>query len=127
MGFAAQVTQRSGDGGIDAILTDADGRTIGVQVKRSANTISAEQIRAFLGALVNRGHAEGIFFTTSDFTSGAQREAQIATNRGYPIELVNGDAFYEAIGIRRLDSPHEVLHGLPNVYDTRRLWRIPLV
>jgi restriction system protein len=126
VGYHAVVTQRSGDGGIDVILRNHGGQTIGVQVKRQSDRISAEQIRSFVGAILNREHTEGIFVTTSSFTAAAQIEAAVATSRGYPIELVDAESFYEAIGIARLEDPISILPILPNVYETRRLWRIPL-
>ncbi len=36
--------------------------------------------------------------TTSDFTSVARVAAVTVTGKGYPIELVNAAAFYDALG-----------------------------
>jgi restriction system protein len=126
LGFQSRLTSRSGDGGIDVFLSDDDGQLVGVQVKRYRNKITAEQIRSFLGALVNRGVTEGIYVTTSDFQRGAKNEATVAAARGYRIELVDGETFLQTIGIARLEDPSPLLESIPDVYETRRLWRSPI-
>jgi restriction system protein len=123
IGFQSRVTGRSGDGGIDVVLTDSADKTIGVQVKRYQNRIEAREIREFAGALMLRGLTEGIFVTTSRFRSGAEEEATLAESRGLPIQLVDGEAFYDALGIVRWDADASCLPVLPSVYETRRLWR----
>lgn len=93
-GYSAQATGRTGDGGIDAVLCDRDGRSIGVQVKRYRGKIEAEQIREFTGALYLKGILRGIYVTTSTFTRGARETAAAAERANRPIELVDADRFY---------------------------------
>lgn len=88
-------TGRSGDGGIDGIITeDKLGLDrIYLQAKRygAGNAVTAEQIRAFLGALMGKGD-RGVFLTTSTFTSGAR-----AAVTGVParVVLIDGEELVE--------------------------------
>jgi restriction system protein len=96
LGYSARVTAYSGDDGIDVIL-DRGPETVGVQVKRYRDTIQVSQIRELVGALVINKITKGIFVTTSDYTSGAERTANLAAENGFAIELYNADHFYEAL------------------------------
>src|ERR1044072_2862351 len=96
-GFSAYVTSYQADGGIDAILEDAKGQMVGVQVKRYRNKIQVEQIRAFAGALILSGYTKGIFVTTSSYSSGALKAIAGYESRGLPIELVDAKRFYDAL------------------------------
>ncbi|HEY0349554.1 MAG TPA: restriction endonuclease, partial [Pyrinomonadaceae bacterium] len=71
LGYQTLLTSYRGDNGIDVFL-EKDGDIIGVQVKRTALAIEAEQIRALTGSLVLRGITRGCFVTTSRFRSGAK-------------------------------------------------------
>jgi Holliday junction resolvasome RuvABC ATP-dependent DNA helicase subunit len=91
MGFAAEMTKASGDGGID-IEAVLDGPIVGgrylVQCKRfSAETlVGSPTIREFYGAVVaDRKAVKGILITTSAFTAQARDFAA-----GLPIELIDG-------------------------------------
>ena len=97
IGYAARVTAYSGDDGIDVILDGPTGDTIGVQVKRYREKITVAQIRELTGALVINGLTRGIFVTTSDFQSGAQRTAALSLQHGVAIELVNAKRFFDAL------------------------------
>ena len=97
-GFHARVVGKSGDGGIDVVL-DGTSETIGIQVKRQRGRISAEQIRMLSGALLISGMTRGVFVTTSDFTAPAKRTAELSALRGIPIDLVNWERFYDALGL----------------------------
>jgi len=121
IGYVSETTVYTGDGGIDVVLGNGVER-VGVQVKRYRNAIEAEQIRSFLGAMVNRGYTKGIYVTTSRFRSGAQDEADTAAERGFPIELIDADKFYRALGIAQgtlTRSPDEWLHFVK--------WRLKVV
>jgi restriction system protein len=104
-GYVARVTGFTHDGGIDIILDGPDGRIIGVQVKRYKNSISAEQIRAFTGALILGGYTQGIFVTTSGFQPGAVRAAARSATIGVPVRLVNADRLYHALRLERVAVP----------------------
>jgi restriction system protein len=78
-GHRVRVTSYSCDNGIDSAVLEGPGDTlIGVQVKRYRNTIIAEQIRSFAGALVLGGITKGVLVTTSSCTTEAS-QLQIAT------------------------------------------------
>ncbi|WP_244155830.1 HTH domain-containing protein [Desulfofustis glycolicus] len=94
MGFEmVEVTKLSGDGGIDVrgtlVVGDVVRIKMAVQVKkwRIKNNIQApvvQQVRGSLGA-----HEQGLIITTSDFSSGAVKEA--AQSDKTPIALMNGE------------------------------------
>ncbi len=101
MGFEAQTTKASGDGGIDieAVLDRpiVGGRYL-FQCKRFAedNPVGSAAIREFYGALIaDRKAAKGVFITTSIFTPQARDFAQ-----GLSIELIDGEQ------LRRLLNEH---------------------
>jgi restriction system protein len=98
-GYEARVTARSGDDGIDVILDGPDDSVIGVQVKRYKGKINVEQIRSLAGALLLNGLTRGIFITTSSFQSGANSTAERFRLIGIPIELVDAEGFYDALGL----------------------------
>jgi hypothetical protein len=89
MGFQAELTEITGDGGID-IIASLDKPFIGgrylFQCKRYAdnNLVGAPEIRDFYGAVMADRAMKGIFITTSDFTTQAK---DFAAQSG--IELVN--------------------------------------
>jgi restriction system protein len=99
MGYNVRVTAYSGDDGIDVILDGPGNDVIGVQVKRYKGSIEVEQIRAFTGALVLGGLTKGIFVTTSRFQAGAVGTVDRLSRRGYRIELMDADRFYDALKI----------------------------
>lgn len=115
----AKVTKRSGDDGIDGIISsDRLGLdTIYVQAKRYAtdNIVGNNQIRDFMGALLQKGATKGVFITTSDFSDSAKRA--VRENRHQVIALINGQqltslmieynlgvSIEREIHIKRLDS-----------------------
>jgi restriction system protein len=94
MGFEmVEVSKLSGDGGIDVrgtlVIGDVVRIKMAVQVKKwkFKNNIQApvvQQVRGSLGV-----HEQGLIITTSDFSSGAVKEANQANKT--PIALMNGD------------------------------------
>jgi HJR/Mrr/RecB family endonuclease len=89
MGFQAELTATTGDGGIDLIAT-LDKPFIGgrylFQCKRysDGNMVGASEVRDFYGAVMADRAIKGIFITTSDFTNQAK---EFGTQSG--LELVN--------------------------------------
>jgi restriction endonuclease Mrr len=89
MGFKAELTAPTGDGGVDVVATldkpITGGRYL-IQCKRygSDNTIGAPAVRDFYGAVTADRAVKGIFITTSDFTVQARQFAEKAG-----VELVN--------------------------------------
>lgn len=82
----------SGDGGVDGIIReDRLGLdVIYLQAKRYTDTaINAEQLRAFAGALADKGARKGVFLTTSRFTRDAEDYAK--RQQQTRIVLIDGD------------------------------------
>lgn len=109
LGYDAVVTAYSGDGGIDVVL-EKDGRQLGVQVKCTKRSISVEQIRSFVGALVLKGATEGIYVTTSRFQSGGEGTADLAKIRGYRVKLMDAPKLYDALKLAQRTSPPNFAH-----------------
>jgi Holliday junction resolvasome RuvABC ATP-dependent DNA helicase subunit len=96
MGFRAEMTKASGDGGVDIVAT-LDRPIVGgkylFQCKRFApdNLVGAATVREFYGAVVaDREAVKGILITTSGFTPQAVEFA-----RTLPMELIPGDKLRE--------------------------------
>ena len=85
----------SGDQGIDAKLWNPWKVLVGVQSKFyiPSNTVSSEEMRNFLGSLVNQQIAYGYFVTTSTFTRDAQQVVDGASGRIRAIDGQNIDAY----------------------------------
>ena len=115
-----EVLGKSGDDGVDGIINqDALGlERIYIQAKRyqAENTISAEAMRGFAGALSMKQASKGLFVTTSSFTKGAVSAAEKVQHR---IILIDGQKLsqlmidYEigcslekTISIKKLDSDY---------------------
>lgn len=84
LGFeGVEVTEYSGDGGIDvrAILTVGGIRDVktAIQVKRWANNVSGRTVRELRGGL--GPHERGLIITLSNFTPDARREAAASDRR----------------------------------------------
>lgn len=131
LGYSAQVTGYSSDGGIDVILNNSDDNFIGVQVKRYKNKIKVEQIRSFIGALFINNYTNGIFVTTSDFQSGASKLAKSISDKTYSVELLNAKRFYEALKLSQVKSfsdeyPLNYLTNVPNLHPITSLHLNPL-
>jgi restriction system protein len=93
MGYGASRTDlqhvsRSGDGGIDGIISlDRLGlEKVFVQAKRWQNSVGPEAVQAFYGALEGRRATKGVFIATSSFTPGAIEFARLVEK----IVLIDG-------------------------------------
>ena len=113
MGFEdIEVTGRSKDGGIDVRGTLVVGEVVrirmAVQVKKWKRNIHApvvQQVRGSLGT-----HEQGLIITTSDFSSGARKEA--ARPNATPVALMNGEqlvALLVEYGMGVIRYPHEII------------------
>lgn len=84
---------RSGDGGIDGVIReDQLGLDrVYLQAKRyqPGNNVGGEAVRAFVGALVQRGAQKGVFITTSSFSAQAKAIPEQAGN--LRLVLIDGD------------------------------------
>lgn len=74
---AAEVTQKTGDEGIDGVINeDRLGLdVIYVQAKRWKSNVGRPEIQSFVGALAGKKATKGIFITTSDFHGNAREYA----------------------------------------------------
>lgn len=95
-GGAIDHTGKSGDGGLDGIVSQEPLGLdrIYVQAKRYAadNTVQAPAVREFVGALSVAQGERGVFLTTSTFSRGARDEAERVHKR---LELVDGERIAE--------------------------------
>ncbi len=104
-GFRTLLTPQSGDDGIDVLLYGPDDTTVGVQVKRYKNAITAEQIRAFTGALMLGDHVGGLYVTTEGYEPGARRTADRAWAKGTPIHLVDAESLLAVLRVAQRTVP----------------------
>ena len=93
MGYGAtradlQHVGRSGDGGIDGIISlDRLGlERVFVQAKRWQNSVGSEEVQRFYGALAGQRATKGVFITTSAFTA----QARTFANSIEKIVLIDG-------------------------------------
>jgi len=86
-----EVTQRSGDGGIDGYGTIRIGGLISFNVlfqsKRYKGNIGPDVVRDFRGAMIGRAD-KGLIITTGGFTREARKEA--TRDGAPPIDLIDG-------------------------------------
>ncbi len=125
LGYAARVTSYSKDNGIDVYLDGPGDCLVGVQVKRWRGKIKVEQIHSLAGALIVNGCTEGVFVTTSEFQSGARRNADIfKSEAGIPIELIDASRLYEALKIAtRVGIPSGSSPTAPwNAVKREKMW-----
>lgn len=92
MGFEEiEVTNKTGDGGIDVRGTLLVGEVIrtrmAVQVKRWRRNLQAPVVQQVRGSLA--AHEQGLIITTSDFSKGARKEAD--RKDATPVALMNGE------------------------------------
>ncbi len=114
----AEVTGKSGDGGIDGLIKeDKLGLDIiYVQAKRWQNPISGSEIQQFAGALQAKKARKGIFITTSQFQSSAMKFVQEIDTRiilidgakltELMIEYNVGVSLSKSILLKKLDSDY---------------------
>lgn len=78
-GTSVQVTQKSGDGGVDGLVREdrLGFDVVYYQAKRWKldATINAPEIQSFVGALIGKGSSKGLFITTAKFSQGARKYA----------------------------------------------------
>jgi restriction system protein len=88
MGYEAQLTKASHDGGVDIEAVNPQpivGGKVVVQCKRFSGTVGASVVRDLYGVVMAVRASKGILITTSDFSSDARSFAE-----GNQLELING-------------------------------------
>lgn len=105
MGFEAEATKASGDGGIDIIavshLPFVSGKYV-IQCKRYAGNVGEPVIRDLYGVVSAENANKGILMTTGGFTSSASAFAE-----GKQIELIDGnslDNLLQQFGLTYVDN-----------------------
>ena len=95
MGFSAETTKITGDGGIDIIAYNHEPLTKGkyvIQCKMQSASVGAPIVRELYGAMMSEHANKGILMTTSKFTLPAINFA-----RDKPLELIDGEQLVELI------------------------------
>lgn len=85
LGYKAKLTPKSGDGGVDVILTK-DNQRIAVQCKHHQKPVAPNDYRALVGCVAAKNFDSGIFVSLRGFTSGVTEEN--AGNKRIPIKLI---------------------------------------
>lgn len=105
MGFEAEATKASGDGGIDIVavshLPFVSGKYV-IQCKRYAGNVGEPVIRDLYGVVSAENANKGILMTTGGFTSSASAFAE-----GKQIELIDGnslDNLLQQFGLAYIDN-----------------------
>jgi restriction system protein len=109
-----QVTQYSGDGGIDGIIKeDKLGLdTIYIQAKRWENTVPVSAVRDFAGSLLSKKARKGVFITTSSFPQSAY---DYVRSIDPTIILIDGDQ------LTRMMIEYNVAVAKSKVYEIKRI------
>ena len=119
MGYGeGKVTGRSGDGGIDGIVSqDTLGlEKIYVQAKlRAGGQIGEPDIRNFSGSLDANGASRGVFITTSQFSPSAQQTANTISVGSKFIRLIDGEE------LAKLMIKYGVGVVTETIYEVKRL------
>jgi restriction system protein len=87
---AGQRVGRSGDGGIDGVISlDRLGfEKVYIQAKRWQNNVGRPEVQAFSGALIGQRASKGVLITTAEYTPQAREFAASVADR---IVLIGGD------------------------------------
>lgn len=93
----ANVTGRSGDGGIDGVgvyRLSLVSFPVFFQCKRYKGSVTPDKVRDFRGAMAGRGD-KGLLITTGTFTAEAKKEA--TRDGAPPIDLIDGERLCELL------------------------------
>lgn len=120
---------RPGDGGVDAIFIEANGKRRLISVKRREkpeHVEGVETVRSLLGTLVVENEVRGIVASNADhFSHQAQRVAKVVSDRGtFTIELLDRGKLSRMLGPVLPDRPWQRYlrgRGLPEVLVKRFL------
>lgn len=93
MGFSAERTARSADGGVDVYVRSDDplvAGTVVISAKRYTRNVDPKYVRELAGVVNHEGAMKGILITTSSFGASANQWAQ-----GKPLQRVDGQQLRE--------------------------------
>ena len=129
-GYSPVATGYEKHGGINLVMRDSSGATVGVRVRHALGRITVDQIVALPGVLMRKGRAKGVFILTAciqandndtpteplakdwfdmtgqelleDITKHKQTEEpfDVSLHRGVPRTLSNAQEFLERLGMR---------------------------
>ena len=122
MGYHAEVTQLSGDGGVDVLASHDPLRlqppTIKVQVKRTTSSIGGPAVQALLGTLAQGGSELALFVTLGNYSNDATHIARTRQD----IRLLSGAQLMDLIFeyYNKLDSEWQRLLPLRLVHAVDR-------
>lgn len=110
----AEVTGKSGDGGIDGIIReDRLGLDmVYVQAKKWDNSVGPGEIDRFVGSLMRQKATKGVFITSGSFTDGALRAAREAAVK---VRLIDGEELSELMidfNVGVTDAEHYIVKKL---------------
>ena len=88
--YKVTVRGRSGDLGVDLMVTRPGGKRAIVQCKRYRSTIGPDIVRELYGTLMHEGVAHAFLVTTADISDAARAWAQ-----GKPMTLIDGATLVE--------------------------------
>lgn len=91
-GFSVLNTPDVKDGGIDILLTDAEGRRAVVQCKRYRGTVGAETVRDLYGTMIHNGATAAFLVTTGAISREAHLWAEVDEK---PLVLIDGQELEE--------------------------------
>jgi restriction system protein len=106
-GYQVQHTGRSGDHGIDLLMTSPKGHKVIAQCKRydPSKKVGPEIVRSLQGAMVQRNIDTAFLVTTSEFTKGAYKEAAVI--HGLTIKMMDGK--FLSNEAKRIGLPGQVM------------------
>ena len=84
-GYRTEVTQGSGDMGVDVVARNSS-ETVAIQVKKWKGNVGGPDVHKTLGSMVSHRATRALVVTTSDFTN----QAYDILKGGSPVELWNG-------------------------------------
>jgi hypothetical protein len=84
-GYRTEVTQGSGDMGVDVVASNSS-ETIAIQVKKWTGNVGGPDVHKTLGSMVSHRATRALVVTTSDFTN----QAYDILKGGSPVDLWNG-------------------------------------
>jgi restriction system protein len=113
MGYKAEVTQASGDGGVDVIAfrdpLGLEPPIIKVQCKRTLGTIGGPDVQKLAGALAHGGSEVGLFVTLGSYSNDAIHLERTRQD----LRLINGTGLVSLIFEHYEHLPPEVKRLLP--------------
>lgn len=96
-GYKVALRGRSGDLGVDLVITRSGGRRAIVQCKRYRSTIGPDIVRELYGTLMHEGVSHAFLITTAEISDSAREWA-----RGKPMTLIDGPTLVQIATSLRL-------------------------